>query len=173
MKCKKHKLTDTDLSVKEMLGALTEVNEKFPSCGANSSTKIDREHDIPYLAGYSKDGKTIYIDRHLPEFLPTRFSSDIHYSVDKFLILHEAIEKTLIDTLGLKYQHAHQIALRAEKAAVKSAGIRWSSYDKFMSKYIKEDASEKLTKVPQELDLTPYIDEHDDDLLKDMSEHIG
>jgi hypothetical protein len=26
----------------------------------------DREHDIPYLAGYSLDGKTIYIDRHLP-----------------------------------------------------------------------------------------------------------
>jgi len=28
--------------------------------------KLDREHDIPYLAGYSKDGKTIYIDRHMP-----------------------------------------------------------------------------------------------------------
>ena len=24
---------------------------------------LDRKHDIPYLAGYSKDGKTIYIDR--------------------------------------------------------------------------------------------------------------
>ncbi|HEV2681285.1 MAG TPA: hypothetical protein VGV14_12345, partial [Rhodanobacter sp.] len=28
---------------------------------------LDREHDIPYLAGYSQDGKTIYIDRHLPK----------------------------------------------------------------------------------------------------------
>lgn len=27
---------------------------------------IDRNHDIPYLAGYSEDGKTIYIDRHMP-----------------------------------------------------------------------------------------------------------
>jgi hypothetical protein len=27
---------------------------------------LDREHDIPYLAGYSRDGHTIYIDRHLP-----------------------------------------------------------------------------------------------------------
>ena len=27
---------------------------------------LDRKHDIPYLAGYSKDGKTIYIDRHMP-----------------------------------------------------------------------------------------------------------
>jgi hypothetical protein len=27
---------------------------------------LDREHDVPYLAGYSNDGKTIYIDRHMP-----------------------------------------------------------------------------------------------------------
>src|SRR5260221_14287632 len=27
---------------------------------------FDRKHDIPYLAGYSQDGKTIYIDRHMP-----------------------------------------------------------------------------------------------------------
>src|SRR6516162_9569450 len=27
---------------------------------------LDREHDIPYLAGYSLDGNTIYIDRHMP-----------------------------------------------------------------------------------------------------------
>jgi hypothetical protein len=28
--------------------------------------KFDRKHDIPYLAGYSLDGKTICIDRHMP-----------------------------------------------------------------------------------------------------------
>ena len=28
--------------------------------------KLDRAHDVPYLAGYSLDGKTIYIDRHMP-----------------------------------------------------------------------------------------------------------
>ena len=27
---------------------------------------LDRKHDVPYLAGYSLDGKTIYIDRHMP-----------------------------------------------------------------------------------------------------------
>src|SRR5258708_19807920 len=27
---------------------------------------FDRKHDIPYLAGDSQDGKTIYIDRHMP-----------------------------------------------------------------------------------------------------------
>jgi hypothetical protein len=28
--------------------------------------KVRYDHDIPYLAGYSRDGKTIYIDRHVP-----------------------------------------------------------------------------------------------------------
>ena len=28
--------------------------------------KFDCKHDVPYLAGYSLDGKTIYIDRHMP-----------------------------------------------------------------------------------------------------------
>ena len=28
--------------------------------------KIDRTYDIPYVAGYSKDGRTVFIDRHLP-----------------------------------------------------------------------------------------------------------
>ena len=34
--------------------------------------KVDRSHDIPYLAGYSKNGKTIYIDRSMPKSLPFR-----------------------------------------------------------------------------------------------------
>ena len=29
--------------------------------------KIDRDHDIPYIAGYSQNGEKIYIDRHMPK----------------------------------------------------------------------------------------------------------
>ncbi len=29
--------------------------------------KLDRSHDVPYLAGYSVDGQTIYIDRHFAD----------------------------------------------------------------------------------------------------------
>ena len=77
---------------------------------------LDRKHDIPYLAGYSKDGKTIYIDRHMPSSF--RYDGrDIN--TDRYLILHEEVEKTLIDQLNLHYLHAHQIATRAEQAAVR------------------------------------------------------
>jgi hypothetical protein len=130
---------------------------------------LDRNHDIPYLAGYSNDGKTIYIDRHMPRTMKYRGRE---IDTDRFLILHEEVEKTLIDQLGLHYLHAHQIALRAEEAAVRAFGVLWRDYDRFMQKYVKSIGDERLTKVPADLDLKPYRDEHDFDLLKRMQEAV-
>jgi len=115
--------------------------------------KLDRAHDVPYLAGYSLDGKTIYIDRHMPRAFRFRGRS---IETDRFLILHEEVEKTLIDQLGLHYLHAHQIATRAEQAAVRAAGITWRDYDRFVQKYVKTIGDERLTTVPKDLDLKPY-----------------
>src|SRR4029077_21075736 len=127
--------------------------------------KVDRKHDIPYLAGYSEDGQTIYIDRYMPRSFKARGRT---IETDRFLILHEEVQKTLIDQLGLHYLHAHQIATRAEQAAVRAAGITWRDYDRFMQKYVKRIGDERLTKVPKDLDLKPYRDEQDDDLLRRM-----
>jgi len=124
--------------------------------------KLDRSHDIPYLAGYSQDGKTIYIDRHMPPSFRCRGRT---IKTDAFLILHEEVEKTLIDQLGLHYLHAHQIATRAEQAAVRAAGITWRDYDRFMQKYVKAIGDERL-------DTKPYRDEHDLDLLRRMMASI-
>jgi hypothetical protein len=130
---------------------------------------VDRKHDIPYLAGYSLNGKIIYIDRHMPETM--RYGGrDI--DTDRFLILHEEVEKTLIDQLDLHYLHAHQIASRAEEAAVRAASIRWKDYDRFMQKYVKRIGDERLTKVPDDLDLKPYRDEHDYDLVQRMLDSV-
>src|SRR5438552_12327534 len=105
---------------------------------------LDREHDIPYLAGYSRDGMTIYIDRHMPKSF--RFRGRV-IETDRFLILHEEVEKTLIDRLNLHYLHAHQIATRAEQAAVRAAGVNWRDYDRFMQKYVKKLGDERRTRV--------------------------
>ena len=126
---------------------------------------IDRGHDIPYLAGYSVNGKTIYIDRHMPK---TMKYAGREIDTDRYLILHEEVEKTLIDQLGLDYLHAHQIASRAEQAAVRAASIRWRDYDRFMQHYVKRIGDERLEKVPADLDLKPYRDEHDLDLVRRM-----
>ena len=132
--------------------------------------KLDRAHDIPYLAGYSQDGKTIYIDRHMPKMMKV---GGREVDTDRFLILHEEVEKTLIDQLNLHYLHAHQIATRAEEAAVRAAGILWRDYDRFMQKYVKRIGDEGLKKVPVDLDLKPYRDEHDFDLLRRMADCVA
>src|SRR5215471_13662636 len=132
--------------------------------------KLDRTHDTPYLAGYSLDGKTIFIDRHMP---PTFKFRGRTVNTDRFLILHEEVEKTLIDQLGLHYLHAHQIATRAEQAAVRAAGVNWRDYDRFMQKYVKRIGDERLTRVPADLDEKPYRDEHDYDLLRRMEAAIA
>ena len=127
--------------------------------------RLDRKHDIPYLAGYSRDGRTIYIDRHLPRSFVFRGR---RVFIDRYLILHEAVEKTLLAELGLHYQHAHQIALRAEEAAVRAAGIGWREYDRFMRQFIKEAGDETLGRLPLDLDIKPYRDERDTKLLRAM-----
>jgi hypothetical protein len=94
-------------------------------------------------------------------------------NTDRYLILHEEVEKTLIDQLNLHYLHAHQIATRAEQAAVRAAGVRWRDYDRFMQKYVKRVGDERLTKVPADLDLKPYRDQHDNDLVQRMLSSIA
>jgi len=119
---------------------------------------IDRDHDIPYIAGYSRDGRTIYIDRHLPRSFQFRGRRVLP---ERFLVLHELIEKSLLDEMRLHYLHAHQIALRTEQAAVRAAGISWHAYNDFTKAYEKKIGDERLVKVPRSLDLTPYRDEDD------------
>jgi hypothetical protein len=117
--------------------------------------RLDRDHDIPYVAGYSKDGSTIYIDRHMPKSFALGHK---RIRTDRFLVIHEMIEKALLDQLGLHYLHAHQVALRTEQAAVRAAGVSWRAYDRFTKANEKKIEPERLTRVPRDLDLTPYRD---------------
>jgi hypothetical protein len=124
---------------------------------------VDRSHDVPYVAGYSIDGKTIFIDRHLPRTFRYWTRS---VRVEPFILTHEIVEKALLDQLRLHYLHAHQIAIRAERAAVESAGVSWGAYQRFVKKYEKPIELERLARVPRSLDLTPYRDEKDIGLLR-------
>jgi hypothetical protein len=127
---------------------------------------LDRSYDIPYIAGYSKDGRTVFIDRHLPRSFVYKGR---RIATDRFIATHEIVEKVLLDQLKLHYLHAHQIALRVEEAAVRAAGVDWHDYNAFTKGYEKEIGSERLQRVPRALDLTPYEDEGDFALLKRMA----
>jgi hypothetical protein len=132
--------------------------------------KVDRSYDIPYIAGYSVDGRVIFVDRHLPS---TFRSWTKRIRIEPFILTHELVEKALIDELRLHYLHAHQIALRTEQAAVQSAGVSWSAYQRFIKKHEKQIETERLTRVPKNLDLTPYRDEKDFDLLAGLVSSSG
>lgn len=147
---RKIRASDIEVSVEMLDRALDSVLRRV---------RIDRRHDVPYLAGYSKDGKTIYIDRRLPEHFTYRGRQ---VSTSRYLVLHESVEKVLIDELNLHYQHAHQIATQAEEAAVRADKVSWKTYERFMQRYVEKAEQEPLTRVPPDLDLTPYRDEHDE-----------
>lgn len=126
--------------------------------------QIDHKHDLPYLAGYSEDGETVYVDRHLPKTLHGELDGR-KYSFDpeRFLQMHESWEKALIDHFGWKYAPAHQVATKIEHRAVLAAGIPIVVYDgkhSELQKYVKADEHEKLVKCPKDLDLTPYQTDH-------------
>lgn len=129
--------------------------------------KVDTTHDIPYVAGYSKNGKTLYVDRSLPLTYKTPSGKTI--DVMRYLLLHEEIEKALLEAFKLPYQFAHQIALRVEQDAVKADGIDWSEYNSFFVVQIKRIGAKKnYSDVPADLDLQPYHDEDDTTTLKRM-----
>ena len=151
---------------------------KFPLVDRNMRRVYQinsRDCDIPYLAGYSWDGKTIYIDRDLKKWLYQGTSIDCK----RFLLLHEQTEKAIIDavnnTTGADlqrllillrmespddklYLHAHGVATAVEWYAVKiqygTDGL--TMYNRFMATQIKRAEDERLIRVPADLDMTPY-----------------
>ena len=125
------------------------------------STPIIYKFDIPYLCGYSKDAKKVYIDRHLK----TKFKG---YDLSEFLRIHELTEKAIIDIFGMKYQQAHHFASHFERNAVEDAGLNWDDYCDYLHPFIKNVSHEHLDTVPKDLDLTPYQDEHDSKILKSL-----
>jgi hypothetical protein len=133
------------------------LDRKFLSLFTRT-VKIDHTHDIPYLGGYSKDGGTIYLDRHLP--LEMRLGNKI-VDITPFLVHHEAAEKSLMTAYNMDYSVAHKIASAVEHEIVRFHDVDVDEYEKEIRKYIKPIEHEKLIKVPIDLDIIPYEDSHD------------
>lgn len=127
---------------------------------------VDTSYDIPYIAGYSKNGRTVYVDRHFP--LKHLAVGKTILNVLPFLLIHETVEKAVIDILKKHYLYAHTIGTYAEEKAVKAAGIDVPTYEKGYAPYIKRDEAERVKRVPRDLDLTPYIDSHDRKVLNHL-----
>lgn len=118
---------------------------------------INRSFELPYLGGYSQDGRTVYFDRRVP--IAAIKIGRLFVNVLPFLITHETVEKALIDLYGYKYQAAHEVATEAEHRKVRAAGRDIKAYEAALKPWI--DSTEVYTNVPPDLDLTPYIETKD------------
>lgn len=120
----------------------------------------NNDYDIPYIAGYSKDGKTIYFDRHLPEMITLYLDGQKReINPREYLRLHESLEKAIIDSLGWSYYPAHAAATAYERRGIftRVGPQWWVPYQHAMDGYAKADEHEKIKSVPKNLDMTPYL----------------
>lgn len=125
---------------------------------------FDNSYDIPYLAGYSKDGKTVYFDCDLPMSYRQKDGKEV--GIYKYLFKHESHEKHLLDTTDLDYKDAHARATNAERALLEKDGFNWPEYDAFMQAQALRCSTKKIRNVPADLDTTPYEDEKDHNAMK-------
>ena len=120
----------------------------------------DNSADIPFSAGYSTDGKTIYFDRNLPEKITLRHDGQSREIAPReFIRPHECFEKSVIDALGWSYFPAHAAATAYEKRNLfQRLGPQWwEPYTHEMDGYASADEHELVKKVPKDLDMTPDL----------------
>ena len=129
--------------------------------------EIDHHHWVAYLGGYSKDWENhpeVYFDARFPDSLKVGGKTMQPF---RYILIHEAVEKSLIDELGLSYDVSHDFATAAERSAVEADGFNWALYTAALRPYFgmatkKPDDLE----APSDIDLTPYIQDHSADLPK-------
>lgn len=120
---------------------------------------IDRRYDVPYLAGASNDGKTVYIDRRVPRKIAVKRANGKGFaSIDPAgpLAVHEQTEHAAM-LKGKSYDEAHvEDGTAAERAWVKAHGLDWLHYEKVMNGFISHVKNAKPRRAPPDLYLKPY-----------------
>lgn len=122
-------------------------------------------YDIPYLAGTSVDGKTIYRDKQTPAGYKS--GSGAWVDTDRYFKIHERVEKAFLDQ-GFPYILAHQIAEQIERAAVINDGYDYPEYDMITETWVGKVGSRATYQAPYDLCLTPYKDCQDKETLSKM-----
>lgn len=119
-------------------------------------SRVDHARQTPYVAGYDRDdGARVFIDCAAP-LKATRDGREI--PVGPLLVLHERIEKAVLQDYRTLYPSAHQIALRLEKAAAQALGVDWKAYDDLIADLSEAISARKAPRdVSDRLDLQPYF----------------
>ena len=115
---------------------------------------VNREYDVPYGAGTSKDGKIIYIDQRLPETVDD--GHGVKINLNESLPQHEYPEYIQMRR-GVSYSDAHtHYANPSEKEYVERQGGNWKGYDKNVQELVRKIEHSPNPKLPPDLYLKPY-----------------
>ncbi len=121
---------------------------------------IDHSHWIPYLGGYSTDWKKnpeVFFDARFPDTLKIGGKTMKPF---RYILIHECVEKSLMDDLGLGYLVAHDFATACERTAVEADGFSWDLYCMALKEPIKEVTKKPANlDAPDNLDVDPYVQE--------------
>lgn len=147
------------LPTKRALGGRVTVNTRAP---------ISRKYDVPYLAGASDNGQSVYIDRRVPQRIKLG-KAYIDPSVP--LRIHEMTEWALMTKHKLSYEAAHKRATAAERHWVESHGHSWALYEETMDGFLSHIEHEHPKKPPPDLYLKPYP--HDKQKLLEKNRAAG
>lgn len=122
---------------------------------------IDRTHEVPYVAGASKDGFVTHIDKSVPKVVVMSGKS---FDPATPLAIHEQVEKAVMDDLiykkGMSEDKAYQIAHHeyaqvAEDNWYRKNGINVEDMDKFWTKINNQTERDKKN-FPPNLYTKPY-----------------
>lgn len=122
---------------------------------------INRQFRVPYLAGSSIDGGTVYVDAQTPERFPKSAVEP-----DEYYAAHEMTEWWLMTRLGWPYLRAHHLAHGVERYRMKIDGIgdeRIEQYEAESLALVNIDEHLKLPPeaFPPDLYLGPYDTDED------------
>lgn len=115
--------------------------------------RLNHDTEQPLLAGSSRDGKTIYFDKHWnPMKEVDGKMMDRLYPV----CIHE-IEENIAENKGKPYLTAHhQFAEPAEKQEVLKMGYNWMAYQDSFKGEIKRCSHESKAHLPKGEQMKPY-----------------
>jgi len=134
-------------------------------------TVLNRNYAVPYFAGLSEDGATLYINQGAPDTFKLSDGRTADYSAS--LARHEVVEWWLMQRLGWDYFKAHDYAWTADSlkfCAEYGQGFddEWQAFAEIQSVASEKQARNLVAKFPPDLYLGPYesdIDAQDQQLI--------
>lgn len=117
----------------------------------NTRFSVSRSFDMPFISGYSKSGKTVYLDKDIPLVLSIGGKK---VGILPFVIRRERFEKAMIDLYDMAVQEANDLAEYAEQVELNALRVKVSTYRETMRQFHKSKLSDM--RLPPDLDLTSY-----------------